>query len=85
MDQWAFWNRVQLDFSRPGKPTDNAFAESFNGRVRAEFLNPSYFETLAEVRRAAGIWRHDYNEFRPHSTLGNVTLAAYARAAIERR
>jgi putative transposase len=39
MDQWAFWNRVQLDFSRPGKPTDNAFAESFNGRVRAEFLN----------------------------------------------
>ena len=85
MDQWAFWNRVQLDFSRPGKPTDNAFAESFNGRVRAEFLNPSYFETLAEARRAAGIWRHDYNEFRPHSTLGNVTPAAYARAAIGRR
>ena len=85
LDQWAFWNHVQLDFSRPGKPTDNAFAESFNGRVRAEFLNPSYFETLAQAKRAAGIWRHDYNEYRPHSTLGNVTPAAYARSALERR
>jgi len=85
LDQWAFWNRVQLDFSRPGKPTDNAFAESFNGRVRAEFLNPSYFETLAQAKRAAWMWRHDYNEYRPHSTLGNITPAAYARSALERR
>lgn len=85
LDQWAFWNDVKLDFSRPGKPTDNAFAESFNGRVRAEFLNPSYFETLAEAKRAAGIWKHDYNEFRPHSMLGNMTPAAYARSASERR
>jgi putative transposase len=85
VDQWAFWNDVKLDFSRPGKPTDNAFCESFNGRVRAEFLNPSYFETLSQARRAAGIWRQEYNEFRPHSTLGNVTPAAYARAALARR
>ena len=85
IDQWAFWNDVKLDFSRPGKPTDNAFCESFNGRVRAEFLNPSYFETLAQAKGAAGIWRQEYNEFRPHSMLGNVTPAAYARAAFERR
>jgi len=71
--------------SRPGKPTDNAFCESFNGRVRAEFLNPSYFENLAQVRRAAGIWRQDYNEFRPHSTLDNLTPIAYAQKAIDRR
>jgi putative transposase len=84
LDQWAYWNRVELDFSRPGKPTDNAFAESFNGRVRAEFLNPNYFETLAEARRAAGIWRYDYNEIRPHSTLGNRTPKEFALAALDR-
>ncbi len=81
LDKWAFWNKVTLDFSRPGKPIDNAFCESFNGRVRAEFLNPSYFETLAQARRAAGIWRHDYNTFRPHSMLGNRTPAETAAAA----
>jgi len=85
LDQWAFWNRIELDFSRPGTPTDNAFAESFNGRVRAEFLNPSYFETLSEARRAAGIWRHDYNEIRPHSMLGNRTPKEFALAARDRR
>ncbi len=80
LDKWAFWNRVLLDFSRPGKPIDNASCESFNGRVRAEFLNPSYFETLAQARRLAGIWRHDYNTFRPHSMLGNRTPAEVAAA-----
>jgi putative transposase len=84
LDQWAYWNRVELDFSRPGKPTDNAFAESFNGRVRAEFLNPNYFETLVEARRAAGIWRYDYNEIRPHSTLGNRTPKEFALAVLDR-
>ncbi len=84
MDQWAFWNQVELDFSRPGKPVDNAFCESFNGRVRAEFLNPSYFETLSQVRRAAGIWRYDYNGIRPHSTLGNRTPKEFAQAALDR-
>jgi len=81
LDKWAFWNGVTLDFSRPGKPIDNAFCESFNGRVRAEFLNPSYFETLAQARRAARIWRHDYNEIRPHSMLGNRTPKEAAMAA----
>ena len=82
VDQWAFWRDVKIDFSRPGKPTDNAFCESFNGRVRAEFLYPSYFETFAQARRAAAIWRHEYDEFRLHPMLGNQTPGSYARAAL---
>ena len=82
VDQWAFWRDVKIDFSRPGKPTDDAFCESFNGRVRADFRTLSYFETLAQARRPAGIWRHEYNEFRPHSMLGNQTPGSYAPAAL---
>ena len=70
-DQWAYWNRVEIDFSRPGKPTDNAFIESFNGRVRQELLNPSWFDTLDQARRNVAAWRRDYNEIRPHRALGN--------------
>lgn len=62
-----------LDFSRPGKPTDNAFAESFNGRVRAECLNANWFLSLADARHKCEAWRRDYNEVRPHSSLGNQT------------
>ena len=80
-DQWAYWNKVTLDFSRPGKPTDNAFIESFNGGVRRELLNPSYFETLDAVRTAARIWRTEYNEFRPHSMLANRTPKEFAAQA----
>jgi putative transposase len=72
-DQWAYWNKVKIDFSRPGKPTDNAFCESFNGRVRQELLNPSWFATLEQAQRAAAEWRRDYNEIRPHRSLGNKT------------
>jgi putative transposase len=81
LDQWAFWNKVTLDFSRPGKPTDNAFIESFNGGVRRELLNPSYFETIEEARKAARIWREEYNTFRPHSMLANKTPKEFADAA----
>ena len=81
LDQWAFWNKVTLDFSRPGKPTDNAFIESFNGGVRRELLNPSYFETIEEARSAARIWREEYNTFRPHSMLANKTPQEFADAA----
>jgi len=81
LDQWAFWNKVALDFSRPGKPTDNAFIESFNGGVRRELLNPSYFETLEEARKAARIWREEYNTFRPHSMLANKTPKEFGDAA----
>ena len=80
LDQWAFWNKIALDFSRPGKPTDNAFIESFNGGVRRELLNPSYFETIEQARSAARVWREEYNEFRPHSMLGNQTPKEFAAA-----
>lgn len=81
LDQWAYNNRIELDFSRPGKPTDNAFIESFNSSVRKELLNPSYFETIEAARSAARVWRQEYNEFRPHSMLGNLTPKDFAVAA----
>jgi putative transposase len=81
LDQWAYWNKVQLDFSRPGKPTDNAFIESFNGRVRQELLNASWFESLEKAREMAAAWRAEYNEHRPHRSLGNSSPAEFARAA----
>ena len=64
---------VTLDFSRPGKPTDNAFIESFNGKFRAECLNANWFLSLDEARRKCEAWRRDYNEVRPHSAIGNKT------------
>ncbi len=81
LDQWAYWNGVQLDFSRPGKPTDNAFIESFNGRVRQELLNASWFESLEAAREMAAAWRTEYNHHRPHRSLGNSSPAEFARAA----
>lgn len=79
-DQWAYANDVIIDYSRPGKPTDNAFIESFNGRVRQELLNGAWFTSLEEVRRACRAWGRDYNENRPHRSLGNITPAEFARA-----
>jgi putative transposase len=80
LDQWAYWNKVKLDFSRPGKPTDNAFIESFNGRVRQELLNASWFETLEHACEMTVAWRAEYNEHRPHRSLGNVSPKEFARA-----
>jgi putative transposase len=80
LDQWAYWNKVQLDFSRPGKPTDNAFIESFNGRVRQELLNASWFESLEQAREMTAHWRTEYNNHRPHRSLGNSSPAEFARA-----
>lgn len=79
--QWASTNGVKQSFIDPGKPTQNAFAESFNGRYRDEFLNENSFRTIDEVRRRAEEWRWDYNEVRPHSSLGNQTPAEFARAS----
>ena len=62
---------VTLDFSRPGKPTDNAFIEAFNGRFRAECLNAHWFLTLADAREKLEDWRKYYNEDRPHGAIGN--------------
>lgn len=71
LDLWAYANGVVLDFSRPGKPTDNAFIESFNGKFRAECLNVHWFMTLEDARSKMEDWRRDYNEVRPHSAIGN--------------
>src|SRR5262245_65666424 len=70
-DLWAYQRGVTLDFSRPGKPTDNAFIESFNGKFRAECLNAHWFMSLDDARRKCEAWRRDYNEERPHSAIGN--------------
>jgi putative transposase len=77
LDLWAYQRGVTLDFSRPGKPTDNAFIESFNGKFRSECLNAHWFMCLADAAEKCEAWRRDYNEVRPHSAIGNkppVTL-----------
>jgi putative transposase len=71
MDLWAYARGVTLDFSRPGKPTDNAFIEAFNGRFRAECLNAHWFLTLDDARTKMEEWRRYYNEDRPHGAIGN--------------
>ena len=78
LDQWAFLNKVELDFSRPGKPTDNAFIEAFNSRLRQECLNASWFLSMADARQRITAWRDDYNRNRPHSSLGNLTPSDFA-------
>ena len=70
---------VELDFSRPGKPTDNAAVESFNGRLRQECLNAHWFLSLADAKAKIEAWRQDYNESRPHSALEWATPAEFAR------
>ena len=75
LDLWAYMNGVSLDFSRPGKPTDNAFVESFNGKFRAECLNTAWFLSLVEAQVKCEAWRRDYNEVRPHSSIGHQTPA----------
>ena len=80
MDQWAYDNGVTLDFIRPGKPIENAFIESFNGKLRDECLNQHWFEDLDDVQSKLEAWRKEYNESRPHSALGNLTPREYARS-----
>ncbi|GAA4467217.1 hypothetical protein GCM10023189_50470 [Nibrella saemangeumensis] len=73
LDKWAYDNQVILDFSRPGKPTDNPFVESFNGRFRDECLNTHWFLSLQDAQEKIEHWRQEYNSFRPHSSLGGLT------------
>ena len=77
VDLWAYRCKVRIDFSRPGKPTDNAFIETFNGSLRDECLNLHWFETMAEARSVIEAWRKDYNERRPHMGLGHRTPQEY--------
>lgn len=76
LDLWAYAKGIELDFSRPGKPTDNAFIEAFNGRFRAECLNQHWFLTLADAREKVEAWRNYYNEERPHGAIENIPPAA---------
>jgi putative transposase len=78
LDWWAYFNKVKLDFSRPGKPTDNAFIESFNGKFRIECLNQHWFLSLPEAQSEINSWREDYNGCRPHSALGGRTPNEFA-------
>jgi putative transposase len=78
LDQWAYLNRVELDFSQPGKPTDNAFIEAFNGRFRQECLNENWFLSLEDAREKVDSWRRDYNKERPHGSLGNLSPEEFA-------
>ena len=79
LDQWAHWRGVQLDFIHPGKPAENAYIDSFNGRFRTECLNAHWFQLIDEVRCAIESWRQDYNGFRPHSSLQNLTPEEFLR------
>ena len=78
LDQWAYLNGVELDFSRPGKPTDNAYIESFNGRFRQECLNENWFLSLEDAVEKVESWRNHYNGERPHSALGNLSPREFA-------
>lgn len=77
VDEWAYKNGVKLEFSRPGKPTDNGYIESFNGKLRGECLNQNWFESIEEARSKIEQWRIEYNEYRPHSALGQETPTAF--------
>jgi putative transposase len=78
LDQWANANGVKLTLIQPGKPTQNAYIESFNGRFRDECLNEHWFVTLEQAKAQIAEWRRDYNEVRPHSSLQNRTPAEFA-------
>jgi len=84
LDKWAYEHGVTMDFSRPGKPTDNAMIESFNGTFRDECLNVNWFLSLEDARDKIERWRVEYNEFRPHSSLGDLTPQQFAEQFSER-
>lgn len=77
LDNWAYQRGVKLTFIRPGKPVENAYIESFNGRLRDECLNENWFLTLEHARGIIERWRVDYNTARPHSSLGYLTPEEY--------
>ncbi len=79
LNMWAYHYKVQIDFSRPGKPTDNSFIETFNGSFRGWCLNRHWFESLAQAKREIEAWRRDYNESRPHQALNDLTPGEFAR------
>ncbi len=85
MDFWAYRNGVKIDFSRPGKPTDNGHIESFNGTFRDECLNTHWFPTLGDAREIIAAWRREYNESRPHRALREKRPYEFAHQIAARR
>jgi putative transposase len=85
MDAWAYGHNVRLDFIRPGRPVENAFIESFNGRLRDECLNSHVFASVAEAQALLDAWRDDYNRVRPHSALQDRTPVEWAEYVTESR
>jgi putative transposase len=81
LDHWAYWNHVALEFSRPGKPADNAFIEAFNGTLRRERLSQHWFVDFEEVQRTLDGWTFAYNNSRPHGVLGQRPPALYRAGA----
>lgn len=77
LEDWAYQRHVQLDFIRPGTPVENACIESFNGRLRDECLNVHQFTSIEDARTKIEAWRVDYNQRRPHSSLGHLTPNEY--------
>ena len=78
LDEWAYGRKVRLLFITPGRPIENAYVESFNGKFRDECLNEHWFLSLDEVRATVENWRIDYNRGRPHSSLGDLTPEEFA-------
>jgi len=78
LDLWAYHRKARIDFSRPGKPTDNCYVETFNGSLRDECLNVHWFETIEDAKVIIEAWRRDYNETRPHMALKDVAPEEYA-------
>jgi len=83
LEQWAYDRRVALRFIQPGKPVQNCFVESFNGKFRDECLNEHWFTSMTDARRIIEEWRCDYNQVREHSSLGGLTPVEFAKRAME--
>jgi putative transposase len=84
LDAWAYEAKVQLSFIRPGKPNENAYIESFNGKFRDECLNEHWFVTMKHARQIIENWRIEYNTEREHSSLGKLTPQEYAQMILDR-
>lgn len=82
-DQWAYERQIVIRLIQPGKPTQNAFIESFNGKLRDECLNAHWFRNLAHAQHVIAAWRRDYNEARPHSAINYQTPAAFAAMQLQ--
>lgn len=81
-DAWAHLHNIRIDYIRPGKPVENGYIESFNARLRDECLNVSLFNSITDAKEQLELWRQDYNQNRPHSSLGNLAPATFSAAAL---